>query len=315
MKRALISVFLWCLGASALAQEILTQDHFSSPGTSLLLIDLHRTDIVDASFHSNKLAEKEFQWSALPFELRSPQFSSAHPILVLSQNAPAIFAYNMQPTASGSTELLKFLVHPSFAEQDFNDQFVFSPPHDGLFIFRNGLRYRIYFRSDPPEKLMFEGMAPIDVSQVDAVGFILPDGYQGRTISNSGSMFQPQPETLSPIVRFSLKSQAVNEIAIDFSLPEPAWFQDVTDFLLKAVGVLLPVLLLILTKPNDVNRARYKVVAIGLGLVVVAIYGGLSVYAHIQGLGFRKIAANAVFAAITVGATYATYWITSKEDP
>lgn len=297
-----------------MAQDTLTQDYFLRQNSNLLLIDLNRTDTVSASFHSNEAARPELQWSALPFELSSPSFSTAHPVLFLGQQDTAVFAYNRQPSVSGATELISFTVGPSLAEQDFNDQFAFAPPREGIFVFRNGLRYRIYYRSDPVNELEFESMVPIGVSQPDAVGFILPDGYEGRTISNSGSMFQPQPEALTPVVRFALSNQVVNQLAIDFSLPEPAWFQDVTDLLLKTIGVVLPVLLLILTKPKEVNRARYRVVAIILGVIILGIYSGLSLYAYSQGLGFRKIVENAVFAALTVGATYATYWVTSKND-
>lgn len=301
---------LFIILGPASAQDTLGAGFFAPRTSSLLLFNFEDQSHITGALHSVEPAQKDFSFVEIPVNFSDLSLSDAHVSLMLKPVETLVVGYNRQPSVESSTLIARFRALPSEQQNDLNDAFQFSPPSPGLYMFRNGLRTRIYYSSSPASDLRFEGMPPVHVASPDAVGFVLPDGSEGRTIGKTGQMFVPTPLMRAPIVSFGVDPMGSNEFILDFSRPEPGWFKDVTDLVLKLIAVLLPIPLLIFSKPEDVNQRRYKLVAGLVVLCILAAYGGLSYYAYAQGLGFKKIGENAFFAFATIVVTFLTYWTT-----
>src|SRR5205085_4152531 len=89
-------------------------------------------------------------------------------------------------------------------------------------------------------------------------------------------MFDPEPFKTTPVALFKAESpNAMQTFRVRYNLPNPSWAAPTTRILLKAIALLIPVILLGFTSPDKINHARYRYLAIALGIVAVGIYGFL----------------------------------------
>jgi hypothetical protein len=305
----LFAVLFLTIG-NANAQEALDSNYFISDSSTLLLLDIKDQSKITGSLHSNTEAKNKVNYIEIPLDISNLNFSKTHLTTVLEPTENFVIGYNRQPLKSNSTLLMNFSVTPSEQTAEFGDSFQFTPPRPGLYTVRNGLRTRIYYQGHAARDMSFENMSTLRFSPPDAVGFILPDGYEGRTIGASGQMFSPTPIITSPIFSFSSNSTSSSSFIVDFSRPEPGWFKDFTQLSFKVIGIIIPVILIYFTRSGDVNRRRYKIVSVILIALIILIYSGLIWYSKANGLGIRRIVEDAVFAALTIGATITAYWLT-----
>lgn len=215
--RSIFAIFwLFILLGPASAQDTLGADYFAPRTSSLLIFNFEDQSHITGAIHSVEPAQNDFSFIEIPVNFSDLSLSDAHVSLILKPVETFVVGYNRQPSVESSTLIAGFRALPNEQQNELNDAFQFSPPGPGLYMFRNGLRTRIYYSSSPASDLSFEGMPPVRVVSPDAVGFVLPDGSEGRTIGNTGQMFMPTPLMRAPIVSFGVDPTASNEFILDF---------------------------------------------------------------------------------------------------
>lgn len=313
MRTFLLLLFCAIFLGAANAQDTLNSDHFAPNSATLLLFDLSNQSRITGSLHSTNVASAQLEFIELPISISDLSLSTTHVTAMWRPSDHPIVGYNRQPSISATTLIAAFRVAPGEQETEFGDAFQFNPPGPGLYVVRNGLRTRVYFQSLPARSLNFENMPALEVTPPDTVGFALPSDYEGRIIGNSGQMFSPSPTLTEPIIGFTVDQAASENYIIDFSRPEPGWFGDLTEVVLKLIAVFLPIPLLIFYKPEELNKKLYKWVAGVVIFLIFLAYGGLSIYSYIQGLDLKKIGENALFGVATIVVAFTTYWLTKPK--
>jgi uncharacterized membrane protein len=130
-------------------------------------------------------------------------------------------------------------------------------------------------------------------------------------------MFDPDPikSDRSTFIFAAAKqgsTSSAQTFRLRYELPQPGWAPAVVRVVLKALAIVLPVLLIVFSDPEKVNRRRYLPAAVVLVLLYLAVYVVLIVIVLRTGQGIEAIIEDAVLAVLTVFFAWLTYFLKNR---
>jgi hypothetical protein len=310
---ALVAVLVW-LGPARPA--MLERGDFPEGFQTALAFDLSDDKKVRAEVLALPGGAAELSVLELPFSAKNLVSDGRHVVFAWTRSNRTLLSYNLRPAQSSSLQLIGF--EPSYGEGSLNAFLEGSntpDPETNLYFVRDGLQRVFFLRMPPSQKVALEGTGSreMDVRTPQLIAVRLPPKYEGRVLPGRTGMFDPEPFKATPVALFKAESpNATQTFRVRYNLPSPSWAAPTTRILLKAIALLIPILLLGFTSPDEINRSRYKYLAIALGIVALGIYGFLIFMTWKTEGDIEAIYEDMLFAVMNIVVAGATYWVKTK---
>lgn len=297
--------------------DMLDRADFATGYQTAVAFDLSNENRIQGEVLALPDSKVPLSFLRIPFGIKQAAINEKNFIFIREQTQQTMFAYNLS-NQSSSLEIASFT--PVFSDRSAIATLsnVGSSPQPGepdLYFIQDGLQRLFFLRLPPAQTLNFSGQT-VEIPSPDLVAVRLPADYVGRTFP-SGHMFDPDPiKSDRPTFVFAAGKQgstaSPQTFRVRYDLPQPDWASTAVRIGLKALAIALPVLLIVFTDPDKLDRRRYLRAAIILGLLYLAGYCTLIVISLRTGQGLGAIIEDASFAVLTAFFAWLTYFLKNK---